>query len=224
MSAKKLLSSAAGKFVIFTASFMLSAPLWAQGNYYLKPHLGISIVQDNDFSQSGVAATGARADGSYDSGYAAGLAFGYRYGNGFSAEIDWEYRSNSNDEVSFSDGAAFGDGDLASNIFYLNGYYTFNEVYGGLRPFIGGGIGWVQEIDLDLESGGVETSYTGDGDIAWQLMAGAEAQLTEQWRLQGEFRYSSVAGVDLEEEGGGGRIKDLDYDHWTVGLAVVYDF
>jgi opacity protein-like surface antigen len=207
-----------------SACLLSSAPLWAQGNFYLKPHVALSIVQDNDFAQSGVAAPGATGDGSYDSGFATGLAFGYRYGNGFSAEIDWEYRRNDNDLVVFSDGTRFGEGDIASNTLYLNGYYTFAESLGRVRPYVGAGLGWVQEIDLDLETGGVETSYSSDGDIAWQLMAGIEAPLARNWRLQGEVRYTRVAGVDLEQEGGAGRITDLDYDAWAVGVGVVYDF
>jgi opacity protein-like surface antigen len=197
----------------------------ATDNFYLKPHVGVSIVQDNDFGQLGIAAPGADGEGEYETGWAAGLGFGYRYGNGWSAEIDWEYRTNDNDSIAFSDATSFDDGNLASNIFYLNGYYTF-ELQGTptIRPFVGAGLGWVQEIDLDLESGGSETSYSGDGDIAWQLMAGMETDLAEGWRLQGELRYSRVSGIDLDEEGGAGRISDLDYDAWSVNVGLIYDF
>jgi outer membrane protein len=220
----KPLPSVSGKAAAMAACLLLSAPAWAQGNYYLRPHIGVSVVQDNDFDQTGVATPGAGGDGSYDSGFAAGLAFGYRYGNGFSAELDWEYRSNGNDAIALSDGTSFREGDIASNIFYLNIYYTFDQSFGKLRPYVGAGIGWVQEIDLDLESGGVETSYSGDGDIAWQLMVGAETEVARNWRLQGELRYTRVAGVDLEQEGGAGRITDLDYDAWTIGFGITYDF
>jgi opacity protein-like surface antigen len=200
------------------------APATADGNFYLRPHVGLSMLQDNDFRQSGVAAAGAKGDGEYDTGWVAGLGFGYRYGNGWSAEIDWEYRTNDNDSVNFSDGTNFDDGDIASNIFYLNGYYTFDLPGRGFRPFVGAGVGWVQEIDLDLESGGRERSYSGDGDFAWQIMAGLEADLADSWRLQGELRYTQLAGVDLDAEGGAGRITGLDYDAWSVGIGLVYDF
>lgn len=221
---ERLVSAVSAKTALVSACLILSTPLWAQGNFYLKPHAALSIVQDNDFGQSGIAAAGATGDGSYGSGFSTGLALGYRYGNGLSAEIDWEYRRNDNDAVTFSDGTRFTDGDIASNTFYLNGYYTFAEALGRVRPYVGAGIGWIQEIDLDLETGGVETSYSGDGDIAWQLMAGVETPLARNWRLQGEVRYTRVAGVDLEQEGGAGRITDLDYDAWTVGVGVIYDF
>jgi opacity protein-like surface antigen len=196
----------------------------AQGNFYLKPHAGLSLAQDNDFGQAGVAAAGVTGSGAYDTGFAGGLGIGYRYGNGFSAEIDWEYRSNDNDRIGFSDGTSFSDGNLASSTFYLNGYYTWEKAFAGVRPFVGAGVGWVQEIDLDLEAGGVETSYSGDGDMAWQFMLGAETELAANWRVQGELRYTRVAGVDLAQEGGAGRISDLDYDTWTLGLGIVYDF
>lgn len=224
MSNKLSALSSPARYAVLAVSTLVTAPALADGNYYIKPHLGISIVQDNDFDQAGVAAAGAGGDGSYDNGFATGLAFGYRYGNGWSAELDWEYRRNDNDGVAFADGTRFDDGDIASNIFYLNGYYTFEEGFGRLRPYVGAGLGWVQEIDLDLESGGVETSYSGDGDIAWQLMVGAEADIADNWRMQGELRYGRVAGVDLDAESGAGRIRDLDYDTWTIGLGVIYDF
>ena len=107
------------------------------------------------------------------------MAFGYRYGNGWSAELDWEYRTNDNDSIDFSDGASFSDGDFSSNIIYLNGYYTFNSGSPVFRPYIGAGAGWVEEIDLDLETGGMETSYSSDGDIAWQIMAGVESDIAD---------------------------------------------
>ena len=224
MSEESPVSAVTTKIPLLATCLLMSAPIWAQGNFYLKPHAALSIVQDNDFGQSGVAAVGASGDGSYDTGFATGLAFGYLYGNGFSAEIDWEYRRNDNDGVVFSDGTRFSEGDIASNTFYLNGYYTFEDAFGKVRPYLGAGIGWVQEIDLDLEAGGVETSYSSDGDVAWQVMAGLETSLARNWRLQGEVRYTRVAGVDLEQEGGTGRITDLDYDAWTVGIGLIYDF
>ena len=214
---------------IATVSVFLPPLLWvglagATGNYYIKPHVGIGIVRDNDFDQAGVVTPGAGGDGEYETGWAAGLGVGYRYGNGWSAELDWEYRTNDNDTIGFSDGSRFDDGDIASNIFYLNGYYTFGTQDKRFRPFVGAGVGWVQELDLDLESGGAERSYSGAGDIAWQVMAGVETNLARDWRLQGELRYSRVSGIDLDEEGGAGKIRDLDYDTWSVNLGLVYDF
>lgn len=206
------------KIALVSACLLSSTALWAQGNYYLKPHAALSIVQDND-----PVSSGTKGNGSYDNGFATGVAFGYRYGNGFSSEIDWEYRRNDNDSVAFGN-TNYDEGDIASNTLYLNGYYTFAEAFGKVRPYVGAGVGWIQEIDLDLETGGTETSYSSDGDIAWQLMAGLETPLDKNWRLQGEMRYTRVAGVDLEQEGGNGRITDLDYDAWAVGVGVIYDF
>jgi hypothetical protein len=54
-------------------------------------------------------------------------------------------------------------------------------------------------------------------------MAGVETNLARDWRLQGELRYSRVSGIDLDKEGGGGKIRDLDYDTWSVNLELVYE-
>lgn len=210
---------------VTAAALVLAGPAQAgEGNLFIKPYVGLSFLQDNDFGQSGVAGAGASGSGSYDTGWLAGAGFGYRYGGGWMAELAWEYRSNGNDQVSFSDGTRFTEGDLASNIIYLNGYRVFGAGERSLRPYVGAGLGWVQEIDLDLEAGGTETSLSGDGDIAWQIMAGLETNLAERWRLQGELRYNLVSGIDLEQEGGNARVSDLDYEAWLLTVGAAYDF
>jgi opacity protein-like surface antigen len=207
------------------ASLVTAGPATADGaGYYVKPYIGPSFVDDTDFGQRGIAAAGADGSGSFDTGWLAGLGFGYRYGNGWVAEVAWEYRSNDNDRVRFDDGTTFDGGDFASNTLYLNGYYQFDVGNPGLRPYVGAGIGWVEEIDLDLEAAGVETSYSSDGDLAWQVMAGLEYDLNERWSMQGELRYNRVSGVDLDEEAGNGRIEDADVDAWLLGLGVTYAF
>lgn len=198
----------------------------ADGNWYLKPTVGAAFLSSSSFSQSGVAEEGASGSGEFDSGYFAGIGVGYRYGNGWSAEVTWEFRTNDIDQVIFSDGTRFTEGNYASNIFYLNGFYTFGAMEDRRwRPYLGAGLGYVQEIDIDLETAGVENSYSGDGELAFQAMGGVEYELSDRWRLQGEARYVTVSGNDLEFEGAGaGIINDIDYDGWTLGLNVLFDF
>jgi opacity protein-like surface antigen len=201
--------------------------LRADGNWYLKPTVGAAFLSSSSFNQSGVAEPGATGTGDFDSGYFAGIGFGYRFDNGWSTDLTWEFRTNDLNEVSFSDGTRFTEGNYASNIFYLNGYYTFGtDQDRRWRPYLGAGLGYVQEIDIDLETGGVENSYSGDGELAYQVMGGIEYDLSDRWRLQGEARYVSVSGVDLDFEGAGtaAAITGIDYDGWTLGLNAVFDF
>lgn len=213
-----------------TAAALLASPLLAadaearDGNWYLKPSIGYTTLGSSSFDSTGFPSDDGTGRGEFDSGYMAGIGFGYRYGNGWSAELAWEFRTNDVDRVSFSDGAVFTDGDYASNIIYLNGYYTFNRE-SNWRPYVGAGLGYVQEIDIDLDSGAGNTSFSGDGEVALQAMAGVEFDLAERWRLQGEARYVTATGNDLDVEGPGGqRITDIDYDGFILGVNLAYDF
>ncbi len=225
MSMHRTLASALSLGAILTLA-LATPEAKAEGNWYLKPTVGAAFLSSSSFRQSGVAEDGATGNGDFDSGYFAGIGFGYRFDNGWSTDLTWEFRTNDIDEVRFSDGTRFTEGNYASNIIYLNGYYTFGTAQDRRwRPYLGAGLGYVQEIDIDLEAGGVENSYSGDGEIAYQVMGGVKYDLSDRWRLQGEARYVSVSGSDLDFEGNGsGQISDIDYDGWTLGLNVVFDF
>jgi opacity protein-like surface antigen len=209
---------------------LLTSPLAAvsaearDGNWYLKPSIGYTTLGSSNFDSTGFPADDGTGRGEFDSGYMAGIAFGYRYGNGWTTEVAWEFRNNDVDQVSFSDGSVFTDGDYASNTIYLNGYYTFNRE-ADWRPYVGAGIGYLQEIDIDINAPGANTSFSGDGEVALQAMAGVEFDLGERWRLQGEARYVTASGIDLDVEGPGGqRITDIDYDGFILGVNLAYDF
>jgi len=64
-------------------------------------------------------------------------------------------------------------GNYASTGLALNGFYSFNA-FGSdkVRTYIGAGLAWLTEVDIDFEQGGNELSYSGDG-FGVQLLAGA---------------------------------------------------
>ena len=123
-----------------------------------------------------------------------------------------------------ADTSEFDDGNYASNIFYLNGHYRFAP-NGDWQPYVGAGLTLVEEVDIDLERGGEELSYSGDGDIGYQLFAGVDYRINPEWSLQGELRYGSITGIDLEGESGDpGEIEDIDYQTTTLQIGLVYEF
>ena len=94
-----------------------------------------------------------------------------------------------------------------------------------LRPYLGAGIGLVQEIDMDIKSAaGVENSYSASNELAGQLMAGIEYPIAQNWDLSTEIRYTKVSNIDLKQENGTGRINNVDYDPVTVGVGLTYNF
>lgn len=171
------------------------------------------------------AGSGLRAEFGGGSGW--GGDFGWRYGNGWAAEIEWNYRSHNLDSLSKAGLNLASDGDFASNTFLLNGLRRF-PTGGAWTPYIGAGLGWVQEIDIDIKpiGGGVERSYSKSGEFAFQLIAGAEYAITPNWRLTADARWLRVGSVTLDNEvaNSGGKAGPLDYNPFSVQVGIRYSF
>ncbi len=202
---------------------LTSAPVAAEDNWFVRPYVGLSQMSDLDSDFSDIDSLSGDAEIDLGSGFTGGIGVGYNYTDNFAVEFGWEYRSNDS-EVVLADSSEFDDGNYASNIFYLNSHYRFAP-NGDWRPYVGAGLTWVEEIDIDLERGGDELSYSGDGDVGYQLFAGVDYRINPEWTLQGELRYGSITGIDLEGESGDpGQFEDIDYETTTLQLGLVYEF
>lgn len=191
--------------------------------WLVRGYAGYSDLSDQDADSRGIGAGDSSGDVKLDAGYTGGLGVGYRYGENWSVELGWEYRSHDS-EVVLANGERYDDGNYASNTFWLNGFYHFSRS-GRWQPYVGVGVGYIEEIDIDLDrSGEKERSFSDDGDVAWQAFAGVDYRIGEQWDLQAELRYSYLDDVSMDEESGTGRLGGLDYDPVTFQLGVVYRF
>lgn len=161
-------------------------------------------------------------DVSTSAGFTAGAGVGFRYGPHVAVELAWEYRSNDT-ETDFGTGLAFDGGNYASNIFFLNGFYHFAS-RGRWDPYVGAGLAFVQEVDIDLEGNGPEQSFSGDGETGFQVFAGANYHLTAHWRAHGELRYGRFGDIDLDGENVAGTIRGFDYEPLTVQVGLSYRF
>jgi len=193
-----------------------------EGHYYIKPYIGLSSLSDQDAQSLGLGNLDGNVEVSIDGGFFSGLGFGYRYSNNIAAELAWEYRTNDS-QTTLADGTLFNDGNYASNTFFLNGYYFFDST-GSWTPYIGAGLGWIQEIDIDLEGAGAEQSFSTDGGTSFQIMAGFDYPLNENWGLNLEARFSSATSIDLEGEGNSGQLNGLDSDPLSLQFGVKYSF
>ena len=117
------------------------------------------------------------------------------------------------------------DGNIASNVFFVNAYYPLYQQR-SWRIYLGAGVGWVQELDIDLEEGSLERSYSGDGDLAYQLIGQVEYQLSSGVSVAGELRWSDVGSPSLDGEEGGalGIVDNFDYTPVSFGLSLQYRF
>ena len=222
----KLASHYALRLLAVTCLVPLASTAWADdgGKWYGKLYGGYSMLGDTSFDQEGVAAAGATGDTDSDGGFLAGGAVGYNFTNNIAAELAWDYITNDT-TATFSDGTRSTDGDFSSSIFFLNGFYKFDPVSNTkIRPYLGAGIGYVEEIDMDLKIGPSETSYSSDGDFAYQIMAGASYPITDRFDFNTDIRYVRVDSVDLEREGGTGKLKSVDYDPVILTLGASYKF
>jgi opacity protein-like surface antigen len=215
-------------FRIATLSLACSAaltvsPAQAAGDgWSVVPYIGLSTLSDQSPQVSGAdGILDGELDVAVDSGFTAGLGLRYDYKQSpWASEFGWEYRSNDS-SITTANGVSLPDGNYASNTFYLNGRYALAQ---GSRftPWLGGGLTWIQEIDLDSENTDGERSFSDSGSVGFQLMAGIDYDLTERFYLTGELRYSNQRSIDLSEEGGSGQVADIDYQTSTIGIGVAY--
>jgi opacity protein-like surface antigen len=160
----------------------------------------------------------------FDAGYGFGGAIGWRYGNGWAAELEWDYRRHKLGSLNDGAGATLArEGDYASNILFLNGLYRFAPA-GGWTPYAGAGLAWVQEIDFDLDAGGGEQSYSKGGKTGWQLIGGAERSLGGGWALNAHVRWLNVGEPKLKAEGSTGSVSGAKYNPLSLHLGLSRSF
>jgi opacity protein-like surface antigen len=135
-----------------------------------------------------------------------GVGAGYRFGNGFRADVTLEYRGGYNLSGSDPEGTYF-DPQVTSKGALINGYYDLPLVLGPFRPYVGGGIGysknkmdpinWYDSTSSGTLPGGSTNS------VAWQLTLGTNIDLGDKWVIDVRYRYSDFgrfkkdAGPDL---------------------------
>ncbi|MEL6619322.1 MAG: outer membrane beta-barrel protein [Pseudomonadota bacterium] len=182
----------------------------ADGSFYVKLFGGLSDLQVDTLS---FGSTTSQAD--FDTGIAAGGAFGYDYaGSPWQAEIEYTYRS-----ADITPAASLGTGgDYASTSLMVNGIYAFSAA-GAVKPYVGAGIGFMTEVDLDIEGGAAAGEYEDSGVFAAQVMVGAEYAVSDRVGLYGELRYFTAGSQTMT--GGSGTI-EADYDSLDaiVGLSI----
>ena len=217
--------------VFFCMSALILSPEaigQSEQRWTVTPYVGASLLNDRTANITALNIGGndfpaGSLDIQTDSGFYAGLGLGYTFDNQVVAELAWEYRTNDSETV-LPDSATVYGGNLASSIFYANLYYPViqNQDW---TLYTGAGLGWVQEIDLDVEQSSSEQSYAGDGDISYQLLLKFQYTLTSNLDFSAHARWSSLDSVTLEGEGAAvGTIENLDYNPASFGIGLTYRF
>ncbi|MEM1089091.1 MAG: outer membrane beta-barrel protein [Pseudomonadota bacterium] len=209
----------------------LTAALWtpdAQAQFYVRGHL--MVTNPSDDSASAVTENGIDAgslDASFDAGLGFGGSVGWVFAERFRAEADFTYLSADVDRATLGDGFSADGDNFASTGLGVNLLYHFtDDIAGkqGFSPYIGLGVVFLNEIDIDLEGAGVGQGFEdleGD-DVAPQLILGVNRGIGKRWSLGGELRYLAGGGIDLENDAV--QIRDIDYDSLNLGLTLTYWF
>jgi opacity protein-like surface antigen len=182
---------------------------------------GLNFALDTDFDGSN-SASFPSGDASLDAGAIVGLAGGYRFNRNFAADLEYAYRSNDIDKIKGSGGTTVADGgDLASVAIMANGQYYF-DFADTWSPYIGLGVGFLQEIDSDVELVGLSDQKDLEDQVfAWQAMVGAEVPVDDSWRFYGEGRFMSAPGPDLSNGNGS---YGVDYNNLSLIAGIGYQF
>ncbi len=209
--------------LVFLGLCLVSGAAIAEDSWYVGAVAGFTgnSVSSLEMDTDGIE---GRASADADNGYTMGAVFGRDFGGQWRLEGEFRYRTNEFASVDLPDGSLIGDGDFSSGALGLNGYWFFREVSDTWRPFVGAGLAWMQEIDLDLAEPPVNGSYSGDG-TAWQLMGGVAWMPSEKWSLDFEVRYLDAGSVTMDAERGNlkGRI-GADYSLFEVTADLSWRF
>jgi opacity protein-like surface antigen len=214
-------------FVVSVAIFPFNTA-WAQiggyvgvfGGYTLSPDMSWN---DRDFSSDlavqSVGVFGIKVGGTHPSA------------KFFSFELEYSYFSHDVDRTVLatagSDYAAI-EGSVKFHNLMFNAIVKYPE--GKFHPYLGAGLG-ASYVDVSLtstsRSGGVnysKTSSTDDALVAWQILIGLEADLTNSVSLDIGYRYFAAQPQDYHVYYGNNYnyYHNNDYDHTDDGPTVDY--
>lgn len=189
-------------------------------SFYLKAFGGINLLRNTDLESTGSSQL-PEGKASYDSGIDVGLALGYKLIDEIGVEIEYSYRSNDIKKISNESGTFARSGDLASVAIMGNLLY-YPQISKSVIPYIGAGIGFLQEIDADISlSSGENIKDLEDSVLALQLIAGIEIPIFSSLSIIGEGRYLASPNPELSNRN---QAYDLDYNSFSTNVGVKYSF
>lgn len=201
--------------VIATAITLIAVPVVGAelkgGPWYAGMQGGATILMDADNTGS----SGINIESEGDAGFAGGVFAGYKFGNGLRIEGEGTYRRNDLDTLTIANdgglGVALGgsslngmsasaDGDVSSFSFMANVWYE-PDVFRGLLPYIGGGIG-VSHVSADASVSGVQIVDDSDTVFAGQAGTGVGYAITPDIVLALDYRFLITADPTFDDATG----------------------
>jgi len=172
------------------ALIAFASPAAAQEGPYVAGAVGYT------FPESIETSVGLEAE--IDGGYSIIAAGGYEFDR-LRVELEGSYRKSSVDQASGFGLSVQGAGDVSALSAMANVYFDPAFQLGPLQPYIGAGAGISRFKAKGVEAvgipglGPVSASETG---LAYQIMAGAGWQITEQATITAGYRYFATPSID----------------------------
>ncbi len=216
-SIKSLISASVAGISLFVGQ---PAAAHDKAGWYANAYGGSSTLASTNLSETRPSAPALTGKTTFGSGTGLGGGVGYRYGNGWAAELAWDYRSH---DLKRIDGVTVA-GEFASTTAFLNGFYRFQKV-GMVRPFVGAGLGYVTEIDMDVSRGGSEQEYSRRGGLATQAIVGGEIDLSDRWSVSADLRLTQMGSGAFKSTNSGASLGGKPkYQPTSLNLGVTYRF
>ena len=158
---------------------------------------GVNWVAEQDLNQNDLDFVEMEFNQPLHSGFATGLALGWRFPVGLRPEVELSYRRNTltqfNHRVYEGGGSIDGKGEEQATSLMANLWYDVTNLPAPLSrftPYVGGGLGYAVLTITGLEAGGVEFGDTHRDTVsAWQLGTGVAYELSEHWSMSLDYRY-----------------------------------
>ena len=192
----------------------------ANNRWYATANVGVGLLDDNTLTFTS-GSDSSTAGASYEASFAGGGTLGYRFAGGWSLEAEIAYRRNDLEALAVRDLGGFSGGDFASLAFGMNALYRFSFGNSGKwTGYIGPGIVYIQEIDIDFDANGQqEISFESD-DTALQLKFGSRYDFSDRWFAEAGATYLAASGVTMTLPADPAQTIESDYRHWTISAGL----
>lgn len=194
-----------------------------EASFYATATAGLARQSDQRIDYTSGTQSGS-ADAPLGNGLLVGGAVGRRFANRWRAEFEFMYQSVDRDALTLPGTNITGDGNHASTSVALNALYEFDWLGSPrVRTYVGAGLVYLTEVDIDFEAAGVERSFSGD-DTGWQVLAGARYDFSPQLFFDVGLRYLVASGVKYDgEDGAVGRLLS-DYEPLAISASIGWRF
>ena len=217
------------KHLAITMAFALLSSLIATNaqadddKYYATGNIGIGFLGSEDLTYSDSVLT-ATSEADFDASFAGGGTFGYYLSDNWRVEGEVMYRRNDMKDITLGGVGTSTGGDFASLSLAVSALYEFQLTDNPrLKTYVGAGVAFVQEIDIDFEIDSAETSFETD-ETGLQLQAGARYDLNDRLFVDLTARYLTVSGAKLEFPADTSRTIESDYSPLTLSLGLGWRF